>query len=49
MDVAKAELAWTIELRPTGSSSSGFILPAGQILPSSIEQWEGTKYLLSTM
>ncbi|KAM7194412.1 hypothetical protein V8F20_007938 [Naviculisporaceae sp. PSN 640] len=48
-DVAKAELAWTIELRPTGSSSSGFILPAGQILPSSIEQWEGMKYLLATM
>ncbi|KAK3313606.1 hypothetical protein B0H66DRAFT_577562 [Apodospora peruviana] len=48
-DVSKAELAWTIELRPTGSSSSGFILPAAQILPSAIEQWEGMTYLLTTM
>ncbi|KAK4206039.1 putative carboxypeptidase precursor [Rhypophila decipiens] len=48
-DVALTEFAWTIELRPTGSSSSGFILPPAQILPSSIEQWEGMKYLLPIM
>ncbi|KAL2129922.1 hypothetical protein VTI74DRAFT_7139 [Chaetomium olivicolor] len=48
-DVAKAELAWTIELRPSSSSGNGFVLPASQILPSSIEQWEGMKYLLAAM
>ncbi|KAK3373218.1 hypothetical protein B0T24DRAFT_253180 [Lasiosphaeria ovina] len=48
-DVGLAELAWTIELRPTGSGSGGFVLAASQILPSAIEQWEGMKYLLTTM
>ncbi|KAK4122034.1 hypothetical protein N657DRAFT_622621 [Parathielavia appendiculata] len=48
-DVAKSELAWTIELRPTSSSGNGFVLPASQILPSSVEQWEGIKYLLAAM
>ncbi|KAK1752048.1 putative carboxypeptidase precursor [Echria macrotheca] len=50
-DVAKAEFAWTIELRPGGSSSgnNGFVLPAAQILPSSVEQWEGMKYLLANV
>ncbi|KAK3370680.1 zinc carboxypeptidase [Podospora didyma] len=47
-DVALAEFAWTIELRPSGSQgTSGFVLPAAQILPSAIEQWEGIKYLLT--
>ncbi|KAK3352411.1 zinc carboxypeptidase [Lasiosphaeria hispida] len=48
-DVGLAEFAWTIELRPTGSSGGGFVLPAAQILPSAIEQWEGMKYLLAAM
>ncbi|KAK4099150.1 hypothetical protein N658DRAFT_475858 [Parathielavia hyrcaniae] len=48
-DVARSELAWTVELRPTSSSGNGFVLPASQILPSSIEQWEGMKYLFATM
>lgn len=48
-DVAKADLAWTIELRPTSSSGNGFVLPPAQILPASIEQWEGLKYLLGAM
>ncbi|KAK0715334.1 hypothetical protein B0H67DRAFT_239081 [Lasiosphaeris hirsuta] len=46
---ALAEFAWTIELRPTGSSGGGFVLPAAQILASAIEQWEGMKYLLAAM
>jgi carboxypeptidase A4 len=48
-DVAKAEYAWTIELRPQESSGGGFVLPPSQILPASIEQWEGMKYLLAAM
>jgi carboxypeptidase A4 len=48
-DVAGAELAWTIELRPQGSSGGGFVLPPSQILPASIEQWEGMKYLLAAI
>jgi hypothetical protein len=45
-----AEYSWTIELRPGPSSgSSGFVLPAGQILASGIEQWEGLKYVLTTV
>lgn len=46
-DVSKAEFAWTIELRPTGSSGGGFVLPPAQILPSALEQWDGIKYLLA--
>ncbi|KAK5660608.1 hypothetical protein OQA88_13172 [Cercophora sp. LCS_1] len=48
-DVSKAEFAWTIELRPTSSSGSGFVLPAAQILPSAIEQWAGMVYLFQNM
>ncbi|KAK0383974.1 hypothetical protein NLU13_8063 [Sarocladium strictum] len=45
-----AEFSWTIELRPGPSSgSSGFVLPASQILASGVEQWEGLKYVLSTI
>lgn len=44
---AGAEFAWTLELRPgSGSGSSGFVLPANQIRPSAVEQWEGLKYVL---
>lgn len=48
-DVSKAEFAWTIELRPTSSSGSGFVLPASQILPSAIEQWAGMVWLFQNM
>ncbi|KAK3989033.1 putative carboxypeptidase precursor [Cladorrhinum sp. PSN332] len=48
-DVGGATYAWTIELRPTSNSGSGFVLPAAQILPASIEQWEGMKYLLAAI
>ncbi|KAK3897671.1 putative carboxypeptidase precursor [Staphylotrichum tortipilum] len=48
-DVAKAEYSWTIELRPTGSGGGGFVLPASQIRPSGVEQWEGIKYLLASV
>jgi carboxypeptidase A4 len=40
-DVAKVELAWSFELRPTGSSSGGFVIPASNIVPSGREMWAG--------
>ncbi|KAI1388037.1 uncharacterized protein F4822DRAFT_444500 [Hypoxylon trugodes] len=45
-DAAGTEFGWGIELR---STSYGFVLPADQILPSSIEIWEGMKYLWANM
>ncbi|KAI0011460.1 zinc carboxypeptidase A [Xylariaceae sp. FL0662B] len=45
-DAAGAEFGWGIELR---STSYGFILPPDQIFPSSIEVWEGMKYLWSNL
>ncbi|CAJ2510216.1 Uu.00g061160.m01.CDS01 [Anthostomella pinea] len=45
-DVVDAELGWGIELRDT---SYGFMLPANQILPSSVEIWDGMKYLWANM
>ncbi|KAI1077911.1 hypothetical protein F5B20DRAFT_549737 [Whalleya microplaca] len=45
-DAAGAEFGWGIELR---STSYGFVLPPDQILPSSIEIWEGMKYLWSNL
>ncbi|OTB10637.1 hypothetical protein K445DRAFT_308614 [Daldinia sp. EC12] len=45
-DAAGAEFGWGIELR---STSYGFVLPANQILPSSVEIWEGVKYLWANM
>ncbi|KAM5356764.1 hypothetical protein ACJ41O_003410 [Fusarium nematophilum] len=46
-DVAKAELAWAFELRPTSSSSGGFTVPASNIVPSGQEMWAGIQYLFS--
>lgn len=46
---AKADLAWTLELRPSSPLGGGFVLPPDQILPSSVEQWEAMKYLITTM
>jgi carboxypeptidase A4 len=48
-DVSKSEFSWTVELRPGQGASNGFVLPAAQILPSAIEQWNGLKYLVPTM
>ncbi|KAI8958801.1 zinc carboxypeptidase A [Daldinia sp. FL1419] len=45
-DAAGAEFGWGIELR---STSYGFVLPADQILPISVEIWEGMKYLWANM
>ncbi|KAI0116791.1 zinc carboxypeptidase A [Daldinia grandis] len=45
-DAAGAEFGWGIELR---STSYGFVLPADQILPSSVEIWEGMKFLWANM
>ncbi|KAF2972430.1 hypothetical protein GQX73_g1076 [Xylaria multiplex] len=42
-DVTKAEIAWAIELRDTGTY--GFTLPANQIIASGEESWAGQKYL----
>ena len=50
MDEAGAEFAWTIELRPEDTGgSSGFILPASQILPAGVEQWDAMKYLIASV
>lgn len=46
-DVAKAELAWAVELRPASSSGGGFTVPASNIKPSGDEIWAGVKYLFS--
>ena len=43
-DVIKANYSYTFELRDTGLY--GFLLPAHQILPSSVETFAGVKYLL---
>lgn len=43
-DVAKANYSYNFELRDTGLY--GFLLPANQILPSSVETFAGVKYLL---
>lgn len=43
-DVVKSDYAFIVELRDTGTS--GFVLPANQILPSGQEAFEGVKYLL---
>ncbi|KAI0140185.1 hypothetical protein GGR57DRAFT_439814 [Xylariaceae sp. FL1272] len=46
-DVSKATYAWAIEMRDTGAY--GFTLPANQILPNSIEQWNGQKFLFANI
>ncbi|KAM0421326.1 hypothetical protein ACHAPT_010856 [Fusarium lateritium] len=46
-DVAKAELAWAVELRPASASSGGFTVPPSNIVPSGEEIWAGIKYLFS--
>ena len=42
---ASADFSFAAELRDTGSS--GFVLPANQIMPSCVETWAGMTALLS--
>jgi hypothetical protein len=44
---SKIKYSFSTELRDTGDN--GFVLPANQIVPSGIENWEGIKYLLKNM
>ncbi|KAH6668222.1 hypothetical protein B0J14DRAFT_157534 [Halenospora varia] len=46
-DVTQANFSFTIELRDTGAN--GFVLPPSQILPTSLETFEGFKYLLKNI
>ncbi|KAK8055890.1 hypothetical protein PG993_001117 [Apiospora rasikravindrae] len=48
-DVAGTTYAWAVELRGGGSGSSGFVLPASQIRPSSIEIWQGMQALIPSL
>lgn len=42
-------LAWTIELRPSSGGSGGFVLPANQILPTGIENFEAVKVMATSI
>ncbi|KAM5522108.1 zinc carboxypeptidase a [Fusarium oxysporum f. sp. phaseoli] len=44
-DVAGAELAWGMELRPQRLRGNGFVLPPKQIVESGEEIWAGMRYL----
>ncbi|TVY91993.1 Metallocarboxypeptidase A-like protein [Lachnellula willkommii] len=46
-DVTAAKYVFTIELRDTGTN--GFVLPASQIMPSSVETYAGFRNLLINM
>ncbi|KAK7940891.1 uncharacterized protein PG986_013278 [Apiospora aurea] len=48
-DVAGTTYAWAVELRGGGSGSSGFVLPASHIRPSSIEIWQGMQALIPSL
>ncbi|KAF5000518.1 hypothetical protein FGRMN_1685 [Fusarium graminum] len=48
-DVAKADLAWGIELRPTGFTGNGFVLPPKQIVEAGEEIWAGIRYLFKNI
>ncbi|KAF5660232.1 carboxypeptidase [Fusarium heterosporum] len=48
-DVAKADLAWGIELRPTGLIDNGFVLPPKQIVEAGEEIWAGMRYLFKNI
>lgn len=47
-DIAGAELAWAVELRPTPTGSGGFVLSPDNILPSGEEMWAGMLSLFSS-
>ena len=44
---AGAELSWSYELRPASGGSSGFTVPASNILPSGREHWAGVRWLFA--
>lgn len=46
-DVLGGEYVYTIELRDKGKN--GFLIPKEEILPSSVESFEGIKCLLTHM
>lgn len=46
-EVTKVKNVFTVELRDTGTY--GFVLPASQILPTSLETYAGFRYLLLNM
>ncbi|KAF5025088.1 hypothetical protein F66182_2857 [Fusarium sp. NRRL 66182] len=48
-DIAKAELAWGIELRPARLTGGGFVVPASQIIESGEEIWAGMRHLFSRL
>ena len=45
LGVAGIPYAYTIELRPSSSAWSGFLLPKSQILPTAVEMFTGMKRL----
>ncbi|KAM0227791.1 hypothetical protein ACHAPO_011267 [Fusarium lateritium] len=48
-DVAEAELAWGIELRPGRLRGDGFVLPPKNIIKSGEEIWAGMKVLFTRL
>ncbi|KAF4122341.1 Zn pept [Geosmithia morbida] len=47
-DIAEAELAWAIELRPGSNTDGGFVIPPSNILPSGKEIWAGISSLFES-
>lgn len=47
-DVAGADLAWAIELRPSSGGSNGFVLDPSHIVPSGEENWAGMQALFTS-
>ncbi|CAH0042645.1 unnamed protein product [Clonostachys rhizophaga] len=47
--VLGADFSWSIEMRPSSSSSNGFVIPASNIVPSGNEQWAGMKYMFTQL
>lgn len=43
------QYSWSIEMRPTSSSSNGFVIPASNIVPSGNENWAGMKYMFTQL
>lgn len=47
-DIAGADLAWAVELRPSSGGSGGFVLSPDNIVPSGEENWAGMQALFSS-
>lgn len=47
-DIASAELAWAVELRPGSGGSGGFVIGPENIVPSGEENWAGMLKLFSS-